>query len=48
MTCRINIVLWTAAAGSFPGTPSFTRPLAHPLVWSIVRAAAVEVGYGLV
>jgi hypothetical protein len=45
MTGRINVVLWTAAADSFPDAPSFTRPLSHPLVWSIVKAAAMEIRY---
>jgi hypothetical protein len=25
--------------------PSFSRPLTHPLVWSIAQAAAAEIGY---
>jgi hypothetical protein len=45
MTGRPNVVLWSAAADSIPQTPSFSRPLAHPLVWSIARAAAAEIGY---
>ena len=45
MTGRINVVLWTAAADSFPDAPSFTRPLSHPLVWSIVKAAAMGIRY---
>jgi RES domain len=44
MTGRPNIVLWTAAADSIPTMPSFSRPLAHPLVWSITHAAAAEIG----
>jgi len=42
---RPNIVLWNAAADSIPTMPSFSRPLAHPLVWSIAQAAAAEIGY---
>jgi hypothetical protein len=45
MTGRPNIVLWNAAADSIPTMPSFSRPLAHPLVWSIAQAAAAEIGY---
>jgi RES domain len=45
MTRRPNIVLWNAAADSIPAMPSFSRPLTHPLVWSITHAAAAEIGY---
>jgi hypothetical protein len=45
LTGRPNVVLWNAAADSIPAMPSFSRPLAHPLVWSIARAAAAEIGY---
>jgi hypothetical protein len=45
MTGRPNIVLWNAAADSIPTMPSFSRPLTHPLVWSIAQAAAAEIGY---
>ena len=45
LTARPNIVLWNAAADSIPTMPSFSRPLAHPLVWSIAQAAAAEIGY---
>lgn len=45
MTGCPNIVLWTAAADSIPTMPSFSRPLTHPLVWSIAQAAAAEIGY---
>jgi hypothetical protein len=45
MTGRPNIVLWNAAADSMPTMPSFSRPLTHPLVWSITHAAAAEIGY---
>ncbi|MGV0743907.1 RES family NAD+ phosphorylase [Mycolicibacterium sp. XJ870] len=48
MTGRPNVVLWTAATDSFPAAPAFTRPLSHPLVWSIVAAATAEIRYGLV
>jgi hypothetical protein len=27
--------------------PSFSRPLTHPLVWSIAQAAAAEIGYSI-
>jgi hypothetical protein len=45
LTGRPNIVLWNAAADSIPTMPSFSRPLTHPLVWSIAQAAATEIGY---
>ncbi|WP_375487515.1 RES family NAD+ phosphorylase [uncultured Mycobacterium sp.] len=45
MTGRPIIVLWNAAADSIPTLPSFSRPLTHPLVWSIAQAAAAEIGY---
>lgn len=45
LTGRPNIVLWNAAADSMPTMPSFSRPLTHPLVWSIAQAAAAEIGY---
>jgi hypothetical protein len=45
MTGRPNIVLWNAAADSIPAMPSFSRPLTHPLVWSIAQAGAAEIGY---
>lgn len=45
MTGHPIVVLWNAAADSIPVAPSFSRPLAHPLVWSIAQAAAVEIGY---
>jgi hypothetical protein len=45
LTGRPNLVLWTTAADSIPQTPSFSRPLAHPLVWSIAQAASAEIGY---
>jgi RES domain len=45
LTGRPNIVLWNAAADSIPAMPSFSRPLTHPLMWSITQAAAAEIGY---
>jgi len=45
LTGRPNIVLWNAATDSVPTMPSFSRPLTHPLVWSIAQAAAAEIGY---
>ncbi|HET9877041.1 MAG TPA: RES family NAD+ phosphorylase [Mycobacterium sp.] len=45
MTGRPTVVLWTPAADSIPDTPSFSRELAHPLVWSIAQAGAAEIGY---
>lgn len=45
MTGRPNIVLWSSAADAMPELPLFSRPLDHPLVWSIVQAAASEIGY---
>lgn len=48
MTGRLNVVLWSAAADSIPAAPSFSRPLAQPLVWSLVVAAAAEIAYQIV
>lgn len=48
MTGCPNIVLWNGAADSIPTMPSFSRPLSHPLVWSIAQAAAGEIGYRIV
>jgi hypothetical protein len=31
-----------------PTAPSFSRPLAQPLVWSFAHAAAAEIGYQIV
>ena len=45
MTGRPNVVLWRPAANSLPESPSFSRALADPLVWSIAQDAATEVGY---
>ena len=45
LTGRPNIVLWQSATDSLPALPAFSRPLAHPLVWSIAHAAATEIGY---
>ena len=45
MTGHPNIVLWNAAADSIPTMPAFSRPLTHPLVWSIAQAAAAEIRY---
>jgi hypothetical protein len=45
LTGRATIVLWNAAADSISAMPSFSRPLTHPLVWSITQAAAAEIGY---
>lgn len=45
MTGRLSVVLWSAAADSIPQAPSFSRPLSHPLVWSIANAAAADIGY---
>jgi len=47
MTGRVNTVLWNAAADSFPPAPEFSRPLDHPVVWSLVQAAAGEINYRL-
>ncbi len=43
MTNRPNVVLWIAE--SLPDSPSFSRNLAHPLVWSIAQASAATIGY---
>jgi RES domain len=48
MTGRLNVVLWSTAADSIPGTPSFSRPLAQPLLWSLAQAAAAEIAYQII
>ncbi len=48
MTGLINVVLWTAAADAMPASPSFSRPLTQPVVWSLAQAAAAEIGYRIV
>ncbi|HTY32706.1 RES family NAD+ phosphorylase [Mycobacterium sp.] len=48
MTGRVNVVLWSAAADSIPATPSFSRPLTQPMVWSLAQAAATGIGYGII
>lgn len=45
MTGGTTVVLWGAAADSIPAAPAFSRPLAHPLVWSTAQAAAGKIGY---
>jgi len=45
MTGRRNVVLWSPAADSLPDLPEFSRPLSTSVVWSIVHAAATEIGY---
>lgn len=45
MTNALNVVLWNPAADSLPEAPLFSRPLEDPLVWSIARAAATDIGY---
>ncbi|BBZ15288.1 RES family NAD+ phosphorylase [Mycobacterium branderi] len=48
MTGRLNVVLWTASADAMPAAPSFSRPLAQPLVWTLAQAAAAEIGYQII
>ena len=48
MTGRPNIVLWNNAIDSIPALPSFSRPLGHPLIWSITQASAAQIGYRIV
>lgn len=45
LTGRPNVVLWNPAVNSLPTMPGFSRPLTHPLVWSIAQEAANEIGY---
>lgn len=40
--------LYEPAADSFPAAPAFTRPLDSPLVWSLVRNAALRINYRVV
>lgn len=48
MTGTPTIVLWEPAKTSMPDLPDFSRPLAHPMVWSLARQAATTTGYTIV
>lgn len=48
MTGSATIALWESAASSMPDLPDFSRPLAHPLLWTLVRQAATAVGYEVI
>ncbi len=45
MTGEATIVLWEPAEDSMLELPDFSRPLGHPLVWSVARNAATKIGY---
>ena len=45
LTGRDAVVLWQPAVDSMPELPLFSRPLAAPLVWSMARISAREIGY---
>ncbi|MBB3037931.1 RES domain-containing protein [Hoyosella altamirensis] len=46
MTGESMPVLYDRAAAAIPSAPDFSRPLSHPLVWSLIERAAETVGYG--
>ncbi|MGH3414332.1 MAG: RES family NAD+ phosphorylase [Marmoricola sp.] len=48
MTGDPTVVLWSPAGGTFPASPGFSRPLGHPTVRAVIRAAATAIGYSLV
>lgn len=46
LTGHHGVVLWTAAADSFPGSPQFSRPLGDPTLRAILsRIAAQDLNY---
>jgi hypothetical protein len=45
MTGRPIVVLWDNSADSFPSSPEFSRPLSHPLLWTVAQQAAEHIGY---
>lgn len=47
MTGRPIVVLWEPSADAFPANPAFSRPLANPMVWTLVKNSALEIGYGI-
>lgn len=40
-------VLYEHARTSLPAAPAFSRPLAHPLLWSVVEDCAMGIGYSI-
>jgi hypothetical protein len=47
MTGTATIVLWEPARNSVPDLPDFSRPLAHPMVWTFAHRAAKKIGYDI-
>lgn len=47
VTGRPMVTLFTPAAGTFPASPDFSGPLAHPGLFATIHAAAREIGYRL-
>lgn len=47
-TGRHAITLWNHSVDSFPPRPAFSRPLAHPLMWTLTQHAATDIGYRLI
>jgi hypothetical protein len=47
MTGTPTIVLWEPATASMPDLPDFSRPLNHPMLWTLVQRAATKVGYDI-
>ncbi|MGH3492168.1 MAG: RES family NAD+ phosphorylase [Sciscionella sp.] len=48
MSAGTVVVLWNPAHDSFPATPAFSRPLAHPLVRRVLAQIAADIGYGII
>ncbi len=48
MTGAANVVLWHRSVDAVPAAPEFSRPLAHPITWSLLARAARDIGYGLI
>jgi hypothetical protein len=47
MTGSPMVTLYETARSVIPPTPEFSRPLNHPMVWSVVEASAARIGYDL-
>lgn len=39
--------LYEPARSAFPPTPAFSRPLTHPVLWSIINRYAQDIGYAV-
>jgi hypothetical protein len=48
MTATPTITLWEPSASAIPRRPDFSRPLNHPMLWTLVHLAAARIGYDLI